>query len=826
MSRLRDYLKQELKKKLDRYGIVVWVDEHGEYGPEVARAIVPDDARFFVWDGSWYALRRQLEPLIDGSTPPRLLIYQGVRTPEEDPLAEVRYAGTEWKIRLATLIRNALKGELSTSCLEELASQASTLAEAEAAMTAGPIVEVRLQAALGSNDPVELGLRLLADPTDEILEKGKLWEDARRFLKRAFGGEPRGTGKALRNSVFRHLVLLELSEALAGLPEGVGIQPGEADEQQRSLARELLARWRRDIERAGSYRDLALQAERDLGLARTLSWDDRLSGLDTVPVIEELALSRTLELLEQGALEEAKELASSRRERSFWVRSSIPEARGWQRRWEAVRALVELRNELTRCTMPKGVSAGEILQWYVRDGWRVDQAHRRFEAALTELYQYGLMEPSIQAARSAYEAWLEELLSAFTEATKEGGLEHSLLVQTQVFKEHMKSGEGKVAYLLVDALRYELGQELALSLQDEQREVQTVAAVATPPTVTTVGMAALLPRAERGLGMNLSGKGNLEIFVDGVPMRTVHDRLSLIRASEGEVADFLLNQLFDLSENELRGRIGSAHVVVVRSQEIDQAFESDNTAAAWHYVGEIRGLLDRAIARLSAAGVERFIIAADHGFLILSRPLGPERTIDPPGGQGKLHRRFWLGRGGSTSSSVVRFPLADFEVSGGLDLVVPKGLAIFKAGGARRFLHGGLSPQELVVPIITVQVNRPVSPRVRKIDVIIVGNRITTGVFSASLSFSPDLFATEMKVRVSARNRKGKEVARIVAGENYDEATGVVCLSGGETQIVTLRVVTPLKKGDRVTLQAYDAETDRLLGKSKAAEVLIDIGTD
>lgn len=827
MSKLREHLARSLKKKLDRYGIVVWVDEHCEYGPEVARAIVPQDTHFFAWEGSWYALRQAIEPLVAPPEPPRLLIYQGVGTPEEDPLAEVRYAGTEWKIRLATLIREALKGELSTARLEEVARQARTITEAEAALAAGPVIEVRLQAALEATDPIELGLRLLADPTDSVLEDQSLWEDAQRFLQRAFGGELRGTGQALRNAAFRHLILVELSEALGDLPEAAGIQPGpaEADEEQRRRACELLERWRRDIGRIESYRDLAVQAEGDLGLAHSLRWDDRMAGLDTIPALEALAFDQVLELLDGGSVDQARELARRRRE-SFWVRSGVPEAQIWQRRWEAAGALVDLRAEATCRVPPTGRSTDEILQWYVNDGWRVDQAHRRLEVALTELHEFGSMEQAIQAVRSEYEDWLERVLEAFSRAVEQGVLESSLPRQTHIFKEYVERGEGKVAYFWVDGLRYELGQELAASLRAGPWEVDIAAAVATPPTITTVGMAALLPRAERGLSIGLSSKGELEVSVDGVPIRTVQDRVNLVRAARGEVADFLLNELFDYGENQLAERIGAAQLIIVRSQEIDEAFESDHTAAAWRYMAEIRELLNRAIARLSAASVQRFVIAADHGFLILSRPLGPERTIDRPGGQGALRRRCWIGHGGSASDSAVRVPLADFEVSGGLDLVAPRGLALFAVQGSRRFLHGGLSPQELVVPVITIQVTEPASDAAPRITVAIAGDRITTGVFSATLSLSPDLFTKALQVRVIARNRRGEEVAKMVAGEGYDETSGLVRLGPQPTQVVTFRVTAALAKGDRVSLHVYDSETDRLLGESRAARVVSDVGGD
>jgi hypothetical protein len=824
MSELRKYLAMMLKKKLDTHGIVIWVDDHQEYGLDIARSLCPPDAHFAAWEGSWFALRRKLEPLVGAPTPPRLVIYQPVKTPYEDPLAEVRDAGIEWKIRLRTLLRDALNGTLSPARLEEIARQARTLVEAEAALHAGEIVEVRLQAALGAMDPIQLALRILADPTDEILDAQGLWEDARRFLQRAFGGEPRGTEDALRNAVFRHLVLVELEEALGLLPEEIGVRPGPVDREQRHRVRELLARWRRDLDRLSTYRDFAVRAEADLHLKAALVWADCLVELDTLPVLEELALGRAVERLEGGASDAAGEIANKRKQ-SLWVRASVPEAKEWQPRWHAVESLVRLKSALSVNPVPRNASAGEMLRWYADSGWRVDQAHRHCEAALTELREYGPLDQAIREARQAYESWLETLLDRFTGAL-ERGLDSGLLRESDIYKTYLPSGEGATAYIWVDALRYELAQELADALRGTHAGVEISPAVATPPTITPVGMASLLPRAERGLALCLSAKGEVEVFVDGTPVRTVQDRVNLVRAACGEVVEFALTELFDRGEKDLRERIGSARLVIVRSQEIDAAFESDHTAAAWGYVNGIRDLLVRATARLAAAGVERFVIASDHGFLILSRPLGPERTIEPPGGEGELHRRCWIGRGGTTSPSAMRLPLAEFEVAGDLDLVVPRGLAMFGVPGARRFLHGGLAPQELLVPVIVVRAHMAAPARGGKITARVAGDRITTGVFSASLAFEADLFTVERRVRVSARNRRGVEVARAVAGEGYDEQTGSVRLQGTAPQVITFRVTESLAKGDRVTLHVYESETDLLLTTSRPAEVVADVGVD
>ncbi|HWO69680.1 MAG TPA: hypothetical protein VNP94_02855, partial [Actinomycetota bacterium] len=134
-------------------------------------------------------------------------------------------------------------------------------------------------------------------------------------------------------------------------------------------------------------------------------------------------------------------------------------------------------------------------------------------------------------------------------------------------------------------------------------------------------------------------------------------------------------------------------------------------------------------------------------------------------------------------------------------------------------------PQELLVPAIVVRTAPPAAVA-SPVRVEVPGARVTTGVFSAALALDPNLFSESVSVRVVARSG-GKEVARAVAGQGFDETTGTLELRmdrpPGEPQIVTFQVVERLKKGERVSVEVYDSRTDRLLGKSKPAEVAADV---
>jgi hypothetical protein len=823
---LRQHLARLVAKKVDTHGVVVWEDPAGEYAG-VAEAVCPSGAAFARWERSWYRLRSQLEGQVAGSEPGRLLVYQPVATPDNDPLAEIRAAGTAWRHPLSRLTRSALAGSLTPDRISELARQSRTFIELEAALAGGSDLGVRLPAALGSADTIEVALRILADETRAILDAEDLWGEAGGLLARAFGVPATDDGASLLEPAFRHLVLAELIMATGEAPAGLERAVAPSSAEQRRRASELLVSWRRDRLRVLAYRDRALSAETTLRLGQTMDWHPGLTGLDTLPVIEHLALGEVVRLLDEGHHGQARKLAEQRRTTSMWTDGQVPEASDWVPTWNAATAVGGLLDELASEPPPPKATVAELLAWYSTAGWRVDQRHRQMEEALTQLAGYGEMTAAISRARASFEAWVGDVMEAFTNAIDAGGLDTTaMLRQSEVHHTFLRRADEPVAYLLVDALRYELGEELGAALRQAGAEVELRPAVASCPTITPVGMASLLPGAEAGLTLGLDAADRLTVAIDGVLVAGVAPRVERLRAAHGEVVDLALTELFDHSESELSRRFGSAKVVLVRSQEIDEALESDKTAAGWSYIRELKTLLARAVAKLRHAGINRSVIASDHGFVILSRPVGADRVIERPGGQGDLHRRCWVGRGGATSASALRVPLTELGIGGGLDLVVPRGLGVFAAGGARRFFHGGLSPQEVVVPVLDVRFPA-LAEQPGGISAEVVGGRITTGVFSAKIDVRPDLFSTSAVLRVLARGKKSKaEVAEVAAGTGHDPASGTVTVVAGEPGVVTLRVSASLAKGDKVVLEVYDARTDRRLATSSPAEVVGEVRID
>src|SRR5437870_513765 len=108
--------------------------------------------------------------------------------------------------------------------------------------------------------------------------------------------------------------------------------------------------------------------------------------------------------------------------------------------------------------------------------------------------------------------------------------------------------------------------------------------------------------------------------------------------------------------------------------------------------------------------------------------------IDAPGGRTvDLHRRVWIGQGGSSSNSCVRMPVSRIGLGGELEIVFPRSLACFNArGGSTSYFHGAASLQELVIPVAVVKAKQQIPFATSEADVKLTmeKTKITTRFFS------------------------------------------------------------------------------------------------
>src|SRR3954465_11982340 len=81
--------------------------------------------------------------------------------------------------------------------------------------------------------------------------------------------------------------------------------------------------------------------------------------------------------------------------------------------------------------------------------------------------------------------------------------------------------------------------------------------------------------------------------------------------------------------------------------------------------------LRRGVRILADHGIKTIILVADHGHLFADE-IGDDMKIDAPGGKtADLHRRVWVGEGGTADKSFLRAPLSSLGIDSDLDIATP-----------------------------------------------------------------------------------------------------------------------------------------------------------
>src|SRR6266478_5773877 len=275
-------------------------------------------------------------------------------------------------------------------------------------------------------------------------------------------------------------------------------------------------------------------------------------------------------------------------------------------------------------------------------------------------------------------------------------------------------------------------------------------------------MAALLPKAYESAKVVSVGGGKLALEISGEVIKDRKDRVAFLKANAGvPVFDAKLEDLFPKPGKKIKEGIQNAKLTLITSQEIDELGEADNLAQARLQIDGVLSHLRRGVRVLADHGIKNIVLVADHGHLFADE-IGEDMKIEAPGGKVEdLHRRVWVGVGGTSEPSYLRASLSSLGVDSEFDIATPWTFAVFKSkGGGRAYFHGGLSPQELIVPVVVMHSTaKPLAPATSIQWTLSPGTpKLTTRFFSVQIAGTEtesSLFGFEPpKVRIELRANK------------------------------------------------------------------------
>lgn len=851
MTAFDEHLASQLDTKLRERRILVWYDPRSEFdafvsslkpvSPPAGQGGLPrvwiNDLQTHLakYNGSFFALKAEIEPIASLDKPEPLLVYvPGKRRDRlHSVLMEVEKGGASQEWGLRHQARTALRSAFTDGEIDEmLAPEGISYTDITKLLSGGSAAGSLLKLALGEGSSEVLLARWIIDEDKDTLiaEKGATEELFKLVAGRLGLKLPDGTQLSqARHRVVRYVLANEFRNDLTvAAPASLDVVPSPTTQEQHRRIHEVAQTIRREGER---YTQLADQVEQELGLAHLEFDPSTLGAIDTFRFEEARLLGYAAELLAKKQFADALEIVAARGP-SFWLDRYV--ARRAQ--WEVCRLAGELGAAVAKATpdVLKTTSGSDkwVSNYSDEGGWfEIDRVHRALETWVASMDEdpEEALERAIGLVRRDHEALLQKMAEGYSAALVKGRWSvPNVLHQTQVYPEHVKSAGGRVAYFFVDAMRYEMGADLRDQLVDAE-DVRLTPAIAALPSVTHVGMAALLPGASGSFAV-VEHKGKLASRIDDTIMPGLPERKRLVSATLPQAKDIGLGTLLTKTPRQLKKQIGDAEVLIVRSQCIDKMGETDGGYMARQIMNTVIGTVARAVRKLAKLGIEYFVITADHGHQFGARK-EEDMRMDKPGGETvEIHRRAWAGHGGQPAAASVKVSGAELGYDTDLDFIFPTGLAVFKAGGDVAFHHGGISLQEMVVPVLTLRIPLSGSVPVAEPNSVYLDNwpeAITNRMFSARITAIQLLGDEDIVVRLGLEETQPNagavagSIGMAVGAKHFDRTTGVVHLEPSSECQVGFMLTNASAKSIRIV--AHDPKTDAVVARSEELPVKLGI---
>lgn len=653
-----------------------------------------------------------------------------------------------------------------------------------------------LLGAEGTRDVLVRFLCLNAKDTSRLKQSPHWRKELQTLVSKTLGftlPEDLSELEELRHLLWRYLLFSEFAADLpVAMPPALTGVPKAAARYHRFVF-DLCATLRDRTSAQQTYEEFANRVAEELGLETHCGAMENLGVLDTFAFEERCFLRTFAKAASVGDLDKAGGFVTDR-SKSFWIRDGA-RAGEWKLAGccvEVLRGGADLKLVLKE-SPPTGVAGW--LDFQLAHGHRLDTAYRLMEQVAHDLLpQSGPLADVLTWARHTHREFADRLTRSFQDAVvKEGwpvpGRPRANDVYDQFVRVPWQEGK-RVAFFWIDAFRYDLAKLLAASASS--RHVVTVNAVcAQLPTITKIGMAALLPGAGEDFRVAVQS-GELVPVIKGRGLPALPQRLDYIKEVVGPNR-FAAVELAEINSAKDLTSLNHVEVLVVRTSEIDQLGESNPGYLIGMLASAVRDL-QRALNCLADAGFATAVLATDHGFCWFDSAESGDAIQKPPGEWVEVKNRALLGSG-QPNSQVVCVEAAHVGIRGEISrYVAARGLATFTKGV--RYFHEGLSLQECLLPVVVVGLKpSPVKLTADRVELFLTyrgANSGTVTTLRPSVEVSlpgNDLFGpADVTFVLEGFDPAGKKVAQAASSPATDPATGIIHMSRGQSIKVPIRI--------------------------------------
>lgn len=305
--------------------------------------------------------------------------------------------------------------------------------------------------------------------------------------------------------------------------------------------------------------------------------------------------------------------------------------------------------------------------------------------------------------------------------------------QDRFFADHIQSvldrGQ-KVFVIISDGLRYEIAAELGERLTAQDRYCADLSCMCSMlPSYTALGMAALLPHQTLTLQTVDNG---IAVRADGCSTDGADARAKVLKQKCPRSTAIKAEDLQNMTHETGRALFRDHDVVYIYHNAIDlvgddKTSEHRTCKAAQDAIGEIIAM----VRRLAGYNATHIVVTADHGFLYQNRELAEDDFLGGvPAGFPllKVNRRFVFGKDLAAVDGLKKFTPDELGIQGDCEIQIAKSINRLRVkGSGSRYVHGGASLQEIVIPVLKIRKKRESDTSLVDVNIISGMSTITSG---------------------------------------------------------------------------------------------------
>ena len=327
--------------------------------------------------------------------------------------------------------------------------------------------------------------------------------------------------------------------------------------------------------------------------------------------------------------------------------------------------------------------------------------------------------------------------------------------QEEFYCSRIKTSDTKVFVIISDAMRYEVAAAMADQLRREtQSKVSLGSMQSIFPSITKFGMAALLPHKELTVELR---NDILTVLADGQSTASGY-RDKVLKSEDPASVALKYNDMIAMKRAERSALVKGMDVVYIYHDTIDEASHTSDTAvfaACDKAISELKNLVRIIVNEFGGTNI---LITADHGFLYTYSPL----TEDDKVGKNEFYdvdsenindlkkesakrcveygRRYAIMQKGVQPNYLLPVKFLDGKSDFG-GFAPRESIRIKMNGGGMNFVHGGISLQEMVVPVIEYHYLRNDSMEYKRNKQKYDTKPVTVNLLSANRKISNMIFS-------------------------------------------------------------------------------------